>query len=320
MTLVKVAAVCVCVASMLMVCTAGMAAETAAVNEVTEMSPGISYQERSIALMEREGFAESIAMMADWEANYSLEMVVAVQPNPVLPESLKTILYCRRFAKLLEDTRGGVTPDQVAAIREGMRHDTTLLRKLVDGGLQSFDDRVQMWHDRNKKSDELLWPLTMRINAQVLLIGERSVTECLPEVLDVPDAMGEHTNWCVVAYACDKILTQMSSGSVSDQQRQILTEYAAWREPQKNSGLFAYQSQTLAPFRSPERPLGRATSTGAPVGASKETVVVEIPATYKVLQTPADNGKTGYLDVSKGRTATAKEVVTFARRVAALKQ
>ncbi len=271
-------------------------------------------ERRAVTLIKKEGFADSIAMMADWDTSY-LKLVLPGEARPALPESLKRILYSRRFAKLLEDTRDGVSKEQRLLLKNNLRKDLAHFRQLVQDG-QDLSSPVRLFKKVGTKSEDLLVPLSYRINAQVLLIGQRSVDECLPEIVDVAQVMGEHTNWSAVAYACGKILDQMNTGLAPSEQQGILAEYAAWKAVPENSALLTRPSQMVPSFMSTQRPFERATSMGAPLDRSEGEIRIELPPMYEVFVTssPGESGK--YIDIS-GKSAAARVIVGFAEKVAA---
>jgi hypothetical protein len=274
----------------------------------------IAGEARNRAAIEKETFGQTLAMMVDWNTNYFKLVIQDASPLPSLPDSLKLILYSRRFAKLLEDTAGGVPPEQAAAMRDSLRDDLRRYRRLVKEG-QTLDANTLPLSRVGGDSQDLIVMLLFRVNSQLLVAGERSIRECLPEVLETVDTLGQDVNWCAASYACDKILAGMKGRPVTPQQRAVLEEYDAWKRDLGDPGFFTYKVEKMPSFRSLQRPYERATSMGAPVDASAGTVSVELPSIYKVYTGPMDN-KRRFLDVD-GKTPTARKVVEFARKLQA---
>jgi hypothetical protein len=240
--------------------------------------------------------------------------VLGVDPDPSLPESLKLTLFSRRFAKLLEDTQKGVGPETVKLLRQGLRDDLDRYAGLVRGG-QGLRAETKFLKKVGTNSQELIVPLSFRINARLLLVGERACVDCLPEVIATVDTMGEDVNWAAAAYACDKIMSAMVAGKSPAPPN--LAQYQEWRTAQKKTAFFDYRRIDLPSYKSPRRPNERATAMGAAPDFSAGTVSAESPPDYAVYRTPRQ-GADHYLDRS-GNTQVARQIVAFARKLIASK-
>jgi hypothetical protein len=274
----------------------------------------IAGEARNRASIEKETFRQTLAMMVDFDTNYMRLVLADASFFPPLPDSLKLILYSRRFAKLLEDTAGGVPPELAAAMRESLRDDLRRYSRLVKEG-QKLDANSLPASRADGESQDLIVMLLFRVNSQLLLIGERCVVECLPEVLETVDTLGQDVNWCAGSYACDKILAGLKSRPVPPQQQAALEEYDRWKRDLGDPGFFTYKVEKMPSFRSLQRPYERATSMGAPVDASPGTVSVELPSIFKVYIGSLGKNRR-YIDVN-GKLPTARKVVEFARKLQA---
>ena len=270
----------------------------------------IDDEERRVQQLMNESFETSLDMMVDWVGNYYKIVHADASPEVARPSSLRLILYSRRFAKLLEETQGELSERQIEPIISCLREDLIHWRELLAGGqnLRSASRPLQLPdHD----SSDLIRPLTFRINAMVLLIGERSIEQGLPLVLEAVDTIGIDTNWSCVAYACDKILSTKDLGKLKSAQKGILDEYLAWKAALENKSFSSYKVIDLPSFRSARRPYERATSMGVGVDFSEGKVSAEVPPIYPYCKV---GGPDVYLDPT-GTTPIAKQIIAFARKL-----
>jgi len=266
-------------------------------------------EEARIQQISSEDFDQTLAATVDWESNY-FKLVLDADPRPSLPSSLKLIVYSRRFAKLLEETRSGLTGRQIAATVSRLQDDLLRWKELVSSGQSLVGGQALVRVDRD--SAELIVPLTIRINATILFMGERTAHPGLPAILESVDTLGNHTNWSAVGYACDKIMSSMPREGLSQEQLAVLASYATWKKKSEHGKFFQYTVAELPSFRSPRRPFERATSLGAEVDLSHGTITVEFPPMYTVVVLLERAGG-GYYDPS-GQNVVAQQVVEYARQ------
>jgi hypothetical protein len=269
-------------------------------------------EEARIREISSEDFGESLTAMVDWDSNY-LTIVLDTDPEPSAPGCLQLIVYGRRFAKLLEETRLGLTGAQVAATVSRLQDDLRKWQEVVSNG-QTLWDRVRYYKRVDRDSSELVVPLTMRINATILLIGERAVYAGLPAVVQSVDTLGNDTNWSAVGYACDKIMSSMPREGLSPDQLATLASYEDWKSKSDHPGFFQYKVVELPSFRSSRRPFERATSLGAEVDESQGTITVELPPIYDVWRSARERGTYGD---PTGQNLIGKQVVEYARQFCA---
>jgi len=258
-----------------------------------------------IELLEQETFEETLGMMGDWESNrYFLSGDLDALTGP---SSLRMTIYCRRFAKLMEETEGGLSANQVEAILNRLEIDLAQWGGLSASG-QSLAAEVVTTGGGELNHSDLIVPLTTQINATILLIGERSVEEALPLVLEAVDTIGADTCWAVVGYACDKIMTSMADRQMTTAQRQVVEEYLEWKEGLENKSFSEYTVGGLDPFRT--------TEWRWYVGDEGE-IQVELPPYYNVLYGWPDgnvNAEPVQMD-SSGNNRIAQRIVEDARRI-----
>jgi hypothetical protein len=275
------------------------------------MAAWLAGEKQSIDAISRETFGQTLDMSGDWGSNYYMQ-VYQGEPRATTPDGVFLILHSRRFAKMLEETQGGLTSDQILTVTNRLSADIEQWAKLAQRG-QKLRGVSVTFGGPSYKTEDLLFPLTFRINSAILLLGERSVREGLPLILKSADVTGVDTNWSGCAYACDKILMSMERGSLPASQAAVLDSYRQWKVGEANKSFAEYKVIDLPSYRSAQRPHERATSMGLPASNEKGTVSVEVPPIYRVylLQQP-ENGSP-YLDTS-GTTEVAKHVVEYARK------
>ena len=253
-----------------------------------------------------ESFEETLLNTIGWNSNYS-KLVVNTQASPAHPSSLKLIVYSRRFAKLVEHGREGLTGEERLGIVKQLKLDLARWRSLWADGWR-IRTGIRTLHSVTKKSDELIIPVTYRINATMILVGAFSIEEALPVVIEGVDTLGVDTNWSAAGYACDKILTSLHSKELGAEERRILNEYDAWKT-QQNTKVFEYEILELPSFKSARRPCERATSLGAALDLSEGTVSIEMPPQYSYWN--MREGK-GYHDLT-GSAEVQRRAIDFAK-------
>lgn len=255
-----------------------------------------------------ESFTETLLNMSDWKINY-YKLIMNAEPNPAHPACLKFIIYSRRFAKLVEHGYKGFTVKERLSIVRQLKQDLVGWRRLWADG-QRIRANVTIFHSVKKRSDELIAPLSIRINATMLLAGAFCIEEALPSVIESVETLGLDTNWSAAGYTCDKILTSLDSRELNAAQQKIIDEYHAWKAIQ-NGKIFGYETVELPSFRSPRRPFERATSLGASLDFSEGKISIEIPPQYLYL-TPSLHQAEGYYDPT-GSSEILKRTIDFAR-------
>lgn len=225
--------------------------------------------------IKKETLAETILEMSDWNSNYYKLVIQDAEPTPSHPSSLKLIIHSRRFAKLMDHSHRGLTGEEIAMITGLLRSDLSRWRKLWSKG-QRIRARTTILHSVKKPSDELIVPLTFRINTMILFVGASSLRETLPLVLEAVEVLGEDTNWAAVGYACDKILTSTEVENLGPEQRRVLEKYRAWKTKEKVR-ILEYETIKLPSFDSLRRPFDRSASLGAAVDFSTGKTIIEIP-------------------------------------------
>lgn len=253
-----------------------------------------------------ESFGETLLNMSDWNSNYG-KLVTNASLNPPLPSFLRLIIYSRRFAKLVEHGHEGLSEEERLGIAKQLKLDLAQWRSLWDDG-QRIRAKVKRLHSVTKRSDELIIPVTLRINATILLAGACSIEESLPLVIESAETLGDDTNWSATGYACDKILSSLDSKTLGAEQQRILDEYHAWKSPQRTK-IFEYETVELPSFKSPRRPYERATSLGAALDLTEGTVSIEMPPqyTYHILRQ-----NRGYFDPT-GSSEVLRKATEFAK-------
>ena len=285
----------------------------------TMMKLWIGGEKKRVGQIEKETFETTLEMMVDWDTNYYKLVVDHGESTPATPKSLNLIIYSRRFAKLLEETQGKISRQRIASITNHLRSDLAHWRELTAAG-QSLVAPSILVKAADRDSSDLIFPLTLRINATILLIGERSLEEGLPPVLEAVHTIGADTNWALVGYTCDKIMSVMDREKLNAEEKQILSEYDRWKAGLENKSFSQYEVVELPSFRSTRRPFERATSLGAKVSFEGGKVSVEMPPLYTViLVSLSAEDQDRYYDPS-GNNAVAKEIVEYARRLHSAKQ
>lgn len=265
-------------------------------------------EQASVDRLKGETFHQTLRGLADFRDSYSM-LIMDVNPEPASPESLKLIVYSRRFAKLLEHAGNGLDPADAMEVVALLRDDLARWE-----GLWAQGQRIRalsVWtHIPTKPmggGETLIVPLTYRINATVLLAGALELQEALPSVVQMSKTLGDDVNWSAAGYASDKILMSLDLEELSLERRAVVEQYQAWKSGQEQ-GIFAYERVELPSFASARRPFERATWLGASVDISAGSVVVEIP--HQFGYRPFASGE-GYSD-SRGRSPILKEVVAYA--------
>ena len=254
-----------------------------------------------------ESFDETLQNTVDWDSNYYKLVIQDAEPQPAYPSSLKLIIYSRRYAKLIEDGNAGLTDKDKLSIARQLSQDLACWRNLWSDG-QRIRSAKQILHSVQKNSDELIIPLTFRINSTMLLVGAFSVEEALPQVIESIETLGDDTNWSVAGYTCDKILEALNTKKLNVEQQGIIDEYSAWKDKQETK-IFEYETKELPSFKSPKRPFERATSLGASLDISQGKVILEMPTQYSYLALTQEKG---YFDPT-GYSEVQRKVVSFAK-------
>ena len=226
---------------------------------------------------------------------------------PSHPFCLKSTVYSRRFAKLIEHGHKGLTEQEKSGILDLLNSDIVRRKRLCAEG-QSIRAKTGYFDKPGIASEDLIFPLSMRINATILFIGQFSMEQALGSVLETADTFGVDTNFSAVGYACDKILSSLKSDNLSGQRRRIIDEYRTWRSTEKPE-ILEYKTLELPSYQSPRRPFERATSLGADLDFSKGKVKIEMPPQYQYFTLRDDKG---YYDPT-GSTEILKKVIKFAQ-------
>jgi len=273
------------------------------------MERWVADERKAIEEVEQETFETTLEMMADWDSYFKL--ILNADSLPSLPGSALLIIYSRRFAKLLEETRSGPSDRQITALMTCLASDTAKWTALAEDG-QSLVAQVVLLHGHIEDQSDLIVPLTFRINATILLMGQRSIQAGLPLIVEAADTLDEDTNWAIVGYACDKILSTVDRTQVSPGQQAVLQQYATWKASVSNNSFSDYKVVELPTFRSTRRPHERATHMGAPIEFPEGSISVEFPPMFTYFKRRSSHQER-YHD-PKGQAPVAKRIVEFARR------
>jgi hypothetical protein len=268
------------------------------------------YLSNSVKQIESESFQDTLLNMTDWDSNYLKIGIGNMDSIPASPASLKLIIYSRRFAKLIEHGREGLTEEEKTGIVNQLKNDLAKWKKLWNDGQKFRGEGITgyLLHSPDINSEDLIVPLTFRINSMILLAGALYIDELLPLVIECVDTIGEDTNWSAVGYACDKILNSLDSKKLNTVQKKILNEYQAWQSKQYTS-IFEYDKVELPSYKSSRRPFERATSPGANEDISAGKVSIEMPLQYLYITLRQDKG---YYDPT-GISEVQKKVIDFAK-------
>ena len=235
--------------------------------------------EQNIAnVIAMESLETTLTNMVDFPTNYRV-WIPGPDAGVTSGYAVQTILYSRRFAKLMEDTQGVLSDSQKATIVGCLRKDIAKVRQLLD------EDRAHMggWSDgwSPEEAGEFLEPLSYRMSATELLIGQRAIVEALPVIIESVNVRleAEIPNWVAAGYACDKILCAIDPSSVAGEQREILETYLRGRPKRltREGSLLQYRTVEMPSFRAPVRPRDRASILGAREDHSRGTIIIEIP-------------------------------------------
>ena len=274
------------------------------------------YIEEELSLAKQiaeESFEETLQNTIDWNSNYYKLVISDAEPRTALPSSLKLIVHSRRYAKLIEHGKNGLTDKEKSSLTSRLSSDLARWRKLWSDGQRPRASSIAL-HRVDQSSEELIVPLTYRINAAVLLAEALSVEEALPSIIQCVDTLGEDTNWSAVGYACDKILGSLDTKTLNPEQQGIVEGYYAWKDGQ-DAKAFDYETQEFPSFKSPTRPFERATALGANSDVLQDKVCIELPTQYYYMLLPEGKGyfdMTGYYsDISY--SDIQKKVVSFAK-------
>jgi hypothetical protein len=272
----------------------------------------LAQENQAVDAISEETFEQTLDMSGDHGSNYYM-LVLQNDPSATTPDGIVMIVHSRRFAKLLEETKDGLTDAQVASVAQRLDADVLQWAKLSHDG-QSLRASSITFGGPNYKTEDLLFPLTFRMNVAILLLGERSARGGLTSVLKSVDVTGVDTNWSACAYACDKIMTAAAKDALPAGQAAVIASYRKWKSGLENKRFEEYKVVEFPSYRSAQRPNERATSTGLPVDTDKGTVSVEMPPIYDVvlLQQPMDGSP--YLDMTGTTTDIAKRIVEYARQ------
>ncbi len=259
----------------------------------------------------RERFPESLAMMADWDSNY-LRLVMNNQIMPVLPESLDWILRGRRYGKLVEEVMAKGGEEHVPTILAQLTKDAAAWKILQAAGKRVTDN--QRLSAPGEKGETFPTPLMYRMNASVLLLGQRPSGAGLAGVMTYVDALGEDVNWAAAGFAARRCIESLPRESLNKGQAEVLTRYDQWKQGETPGRFTQDRELTLPDYRSPIRPGDLATISipagGVQVTPPLQTITVYAPRPYTVAVQSATASI--YLDISKGGTATAMQAVGFA--------
>jgi hypothetical protein len=267
----------------------------------------VADEANSVKQISGESFRETLFNMIDWESNYYKLVIGNMDSIPASPSSLKLIIYSKRFSKLIEHGREGLTEEEKSDIVNQLKNDLAKWKKLWADG-QRIRSKVTILHSGTNSSEELMVPLTIRINTAILLTGAYSIEESLPVVIKIVDTIGVDTNWSAVGYACDKILCSLNSKKLNKQQQKIIDEYQAWRSKQ-DERIFEYEKVVLPSYKSSRRSFERATSLGANEDFSNDKVSIEMPLQYLYITLREDKGYYDPIGISE----IQKKVVDFAK-------
>ncbi|MHC4212908.1 MAG: hypothetical protein ACYSWP_05975 [Planctomycetota bacterium] len=257
-------------------------------------------------LIGAESFDETLLNIVDWKSNYNKLIIDDAYP-PVRPSGLKLIVFSRRFAKLMEHGYEGLTEEGKLSVIDLLKSDLVRWKKLYAEG-QRIRAPVTYYGRPGKRSEELIVPLSMRINVTTLFIGQFSIEKALGPVLESVETFGVDTNFSAVGYACDKILSSLNPDNLSGDCRGVIDKYHTWRTTEKPK-ILEYKTLELPSYRSSRRPAERATSLGAALDFSKGKIRIELPPQFRYLPMRDEEG---YYDPT-GSTEILKKVINFAK-------
>jgi len=281
------------------------------------MEKWIATKQEVVGEMVGETFEQSLGKMLDWQTYCAAGMFPELYFSglPCFPATLKSIIYSRGFAKLMEETEAGPSEQQITAIASCLRGDLATWREHWDPEDEDLFLPPLVW---GPNPEEKLEPVSHRINAMVLLIGERSIRECLPLIVETFDTQGQYVNYSAVGYACDKILRSVDQSTLNREQKAILDEYFAWKAQMVGHGypeFEEYQVLELPTFRSARRPHEPATTFG-PVDFSEGRLTVEVPPQYRgrVVLDRNDPSKVSYEHMDTRVPSLCRVMIKDARR------
>ena len=261
-------------------------------------------------IISEESFETTLRQLAEWD-NYK-DFILPTQgggadPAPMVPASLQRIFFCRRFAKLLEVSTGGLSLEQRDIVHRQIREDLASWTKLREEGQNPVSGPVRHPEQAGEQS---IVPLSYRINAVLLLMGQRPELEHLELILLAFNTKQDRANLSAIGYAADKVLMEaMKSDDLSADAVKILDGYTAWKA--ENGKFFTnYRADKFPSHRSARRPQERATYVGVPLDFEAGTVTIEVPPLYPVLH--GVSASCSRRDPLRG-DETARKIVDFAR-------
>lgn len=268
-------------------------------------------EEKRIAVIAGESFDQTLDAAGGFAQNY-FTMTTECDGTPTTPESLLFIIYSRRFAKLLDDSKGGLSPAQTAIVSKRIRSDIEHWHRLSASG-QSFRRSEIITGGPQYKTEDLLYQIGYRINAGVLLAGECAARECLPAALEAVDALGADANLSAGAYACDKILSLTDYEAMDWRQVAVAKKYLAWKGTVRENAFASYESVKVPSFMSKARPFDRATAMGLPVDSSQGEITIEVPPVFKLWKESQGSDEAVWKDYTEC-SGVALLIIDFARK------
>jgi hypothetical protein len=271
----------------------------------------LSEDQTLINTIERETFAESLAASGAFLSNFS-NIIADQQPLPQLPESLPRIVMSRRFAKMLEELRGVEGDANRRILHSQISFDLAQWRRLYDSGQRLYGDTIHV-ERRGMSTEELMVPLTYRLNMGLLLLSEEPRISTLSAAIAYADTLKEDANWALAGFAVSRTFDTLPADEFNGRRRETLATYLEMKETPELQKLIVGQPVILPSFRSVVRPGDRTAVMGAPVQQTDfPDVAVIMPPQYRV-RVNVDKSQDIYSDTRHGTEAN-KRLVELGRQ------